>query len=36
MGDLALVHIGAALAFLDWLLQYTVRAIPKNFGAPVT
>ncbi len=36
VGDLALVHIGAALAFLGWLLQYTARAIPLNFGASVT
>jgi hypothetical protein len=36
VGDLALVHVGAALAFLGWLVHYTVRAIPLESGAALT
>lgn len=35
VGDLALVHIGVALAFLGWLVQYTARAIPVESGEAV-
>ena len=35
VGDLAIVHIGAALAFLGWLVHYTVRAIPLQAGVAV-
>ena len=33
VGHLALVHIGAGLAFLGWIVDYTARAIPIDAGA---
>lgn len=35
VGHLALVHIGAGMAFLGWLLGETVRAIPTREGPSV-
>lgn len=35
VGDLALIHIGTALAFLAWITAYTVHSIPLEMGAPL-
>ncbi|GGL16830.1 hypothetical protein [Mangrovihabitans endophyticus] len=32
VGDMALIHLGAALAFLAWLLQYTVHGLISRPG----